>query len=89
MPELRPRLTARRLHLYLIKAGSRTARLAASPRITGRYRATATLRYLRPRAKTIVIACYRETKPDAWGITTDLDKACGRKRLRFSRPAQR
>jgi outer membrane protein assembly factor BamB len=84
-----PRLTARRLHLYLIKAGSRTARLAASPRITGRYRATATLRYLRPRAKTIVIACYRETTPDAWGPKTDLDKACGRKRLRFTKPARR
>ena len=82
-----PRLTARRLHLYLIKAGSRTARLAASPRITGRYRATATLRYLRPRSKTIVIVCYRETKPDAWGVTTDLDKACGSKRLRFTKPA--
>jgi hypothetical protein len=84
-----PRLTAKRLHLDLIKDGSRSARLAASPRITGRYRATATLRYLRPRAKTIVIACNRETKPDAWGATTDLDKACGRRRLRFTKPARR
>ncbi len=83
---LSPRPAAKRLHLYTIKAGSRIARLQASPRLRGST-ARATLRYVKPRKKTIVIACYRETTPDAWGPRTDLDKVCGRKRLRFAKPA--
>ena len=38
---------------------------------------SATLRYLRPKRATIVIACYRERVPDAWGKPLPIDKACG------------
>ena len=84
------RLPARRAALYVLRAGRRTARLVATPRLrrvrSGVFRASATLRYLRPKRATIVIACYRERTPDAWGKPLPIDKACGARRLRLEEP---
>lgn len=82
------RAPARRVALYVLRAGRRTARRVATPRLrrvrSGVFRASATVRYLRPKRATIVIACYRERTPDAWGKPLPIDKACGARRLQFS-----
>ena len=74
--------------MYVLRAGRRTARRVATPRLrrvrSGVFRASATVRYLRPKRATIVIACYRERTPDAWGKPLPIDKACGARRLQFS-----
>ena len=79
------RVAARRAHFYLVRAGRRVARRAASARIRrvrpGVYAAAATLRYLTPRRSTVVLACYRETTPDPWGRAYGLDRQCGARRL--------
>jgi hypothetical protein len=80
------RAPARRVAFYVLRAGKRTARLVAAPRLrrlrSGVFHASATLRYLRPKRATIVIACYRERTPDAWGKPLPIDKLCGARRLR-------
>jgi hypothetical protein len=85
------RLRARRAHFYLVRAGGRRARLGASPRLRrirpGVYVASATLRYLVPRRRTVVLACYRESEPDPWGAPHPLDARCGRRRLELPSPA--
>ncbi len=87
------RVRARRIHLYVVRAGATRARRRASPRLRrvrpGLYRASARLRYLRPRRQTVVLACYREAKPDPWGQPSPLDPVCGRRRLRLPAPAAR
>jgi outer membrane protein assembly factor BamB len=81
------RLGARRASLYVLRAGTRTARRVASPRLrrvrSGVFTAAATLRYLRPKRATVVIACYRERRPDAWGKPLPIDTACGARTLRL------
>jgi hypothetical protein len=81
------RLPARRAALYVLRSGRRTARLVATPRLrrvrSGVFRASATVRYLRPKRATIVIVCYRERTPDAWGKPLPIDKACGARRLQL------
>ena len=70
-----------------MRSGTRTARRVATPRLrrvrSGVFTAEATLRYLRPKRATVVIACYRERVPDAWGKPVPLDTACGARRLRL------
>jgi outer membrane protein assembly factor BamB len=87
------RLAARRIHFYLIRAGRRVARHAASARIRrvrpGVYASAATLRYLTPRRSTVVLACYREPTPDPWGRAYPLDRRCGARRLTLPAPARR
>ena len=79
------RVAARRVHFYLLPADGRVARLQASPRLRriapGVYGAAATLRYLRPRRATTVLACYRERTPDPWGPVYAIDPICGRDRI--------
>lgn len=79
------RIAARRAHFYIVRSGERVGRLRASPRLRnvrpGVYVAAATLRYLRPRSATDVLACYRERRPDAWGRAYAIDPLCGRRRL--------
>ena len=86
------RVAARRAHFYLVRAGRRVARRAASARIRrvrpGVYAAAATLRYLTPRRSTVVLACYRETTPDPWGRAYGLDRQCGARRLTLPAPAR-
>ena len=86
------RRPASRVHFYLIRSGTRTARHKARPRLRrvgpGRFRAAATLRFLAPRRSTIVLACYREPTPDPWGRASEIDPVCGRRRLTLSAPAR-
>jgi hypothetical protein len=71
---------------YVFRLGRHTAPLITSPPLRrvrpGRFRATTTLRYVRPKRETVVIVCYREPTPDAWGRTETLDKRCGSNPLR-------
>ena len=75
------------MSLYVLRRGTRTARRVATPRLrrvrSGVFTAEATLRYLRPKRATVVIACYRERVPDAWGKPLPIDTACGARRLRL------
>jgi hypothetical protein len=85
------RLSARRLAFYIARSGSRTARLRAMRPLrrvrAGRYAAAATLRFLVPRRRTVVLACYRERRPDPWGRRSPIDPVCGRSRLTLPAPA--
>ena len=54
----------------------------------GRYRASARLRFLGSRARTVVLACYRERTPDPWGRPLAVDKVCGARRLLLAQPAR-
>jgi hypothetical protein len=87
------RMAARRAHFYLVRAGRRVARHAASAGIRrarpGVYVSAATLRYLTPPRSTIVLACYREPTADAWGRAYPLDRRCGARRLTLPAPARR
>ena len=47
---------------------------------SGVFTAAATLRYLRPKRATVVIACYRERQPDAWGKPLPIDARLRRPR---------
>lgn len=75
-----------RAHFYVFRLGRRTVPLAASPPLRrvrpGRFRATVTLPFVRPKRETVVIVCYRERTPDAWGRALPLDKRCGSNPLR-------
>jgi hypothetical protein len=85
------RLRAHRVHFYIVRTGQRTARLRATAPLRrprpGRYSASATLRYLESRRKTVVVTCYRESTPDPWGRPDPLDPFCGRQRLTLPKPA--
>ena len=86
------RIAARRAHFYIVRHGHVVARKRATVPLRrvrpGVYRARATLRYLRPRRATDVIACYREKQPDAWSRTYQIDPLCGRRRIVLPAPGQ-
>jgi outer membrane protein assembly factor BamB len=86
------RIAARRAHFYIVRKGTVTARRRATVRLRrvrpGVYVAAATLRYLRPRSATDVIACYRERTPDPWGPAYALDPLCGRRTLVLPAPGE-
>ncbi|MEA2311906.1 MAG: hypothetical protein QOE28_1874 [Solirubrobacteraceae bacterium] len=91
-----PKTTARpakRIHFYVVRAGGRVAHLKRSPRLRtvrrGIFRARATLRFLRPRSATVVLACYRERRPDPYGRAAALDPLCGNRRLELPVAAPR
>ena len=86
------RLAARRAHFYLMRKGARQARRARSVPLrrvrAGVYSASATLRFLGSRRRTVVLACYREPTPDPWGRPLAADRACGARRLTLAQPAR-
>ena len=86
------RLTAKRAHFYLMRKGTRRARRARSVPLrrvrAGVYAATATLRFLGSRRRTVVLACYRERTPDPWGRPLAADRLCGARRLTLAQPAR-
>jgi hypothetical protein len=86
------RIAARRAHFYIVRRGHVTARRRATTRLRrtrpGVYVAAATLRYLRPRSATRVIACYRERTPDPWGPVYKLDPICGRRTMVLPAPVE-
>ena len=86
------RVAARRAHFYLARKGTQRARRARSVPLRrvrpGMYTASARLRFLGSRKRTVVLACYRERTPDPWGRPRAADRACGARRLALARPAR-